>query len=288
MNLNQVTLPCTDVERGVAFYRQLGLTLIVLNLPGYARFECPSGGSTLSLHLTEAPHDPGVVIYFECPNLDATVDRLKAAGVQIEAEAQDQPWLWREAYLRDPDGNQICLFRPQQYRRFPPWRLADAVPAPETALRWSEFTHAEPELAAIGERLLFQFGPGLAFLGSVRGDGGPRMHPVCPVLAAGGLYLFVVPTSPKAADLRRDPRIALHAFPSPHEDEEFYITGRACQIDDATVRASATAAAKHSIRDTDLLFELRLATALHTTWENWATPQTRPHHVVWRALGGRR
>ena len=35
----------------------------------------------------------------------------------------DQPWLWREARLRDPSGNEICLYHAGENRRFPPWRL---------------------------------------------------------------------------------------------------------------------------------------------------------------------
>ena len=50
MNLNQITLPATDVERSVAFYKRLGFTQIVSSLPEYARFECPEGGATFSVH----------------------------------------------------------------------------------------------------------------------------------------------------------------------------------------------------------------------------------------------
>ena len=50
MNLNQVTLPATNVERSADFYRALGFTQIVTNLPSYARFECPVGTATFSLH----------------------------------------------------------------------------------------------------------------------------------------------------------------------------------------------------------------------------------------------
>ena len=34
-----------------------------------------------------------------------------------------------------------------------------------------------------GRRLLYQYGPGLGFLATVRRDGAPRLHPVCPVIA---------------------------------------------------------------------------------------------------------
>jgi hypothetical protein len=33
------------------------------------------------------------------------------------------PYLWREAFLRDPDGNVIVLFSAGENRLNPPWRL---------------------------------------------------------------------------------------------------------------------------------------------------------------------
>jgi catechol 2,3-dioxygenase-like lactoylglutathione lyase family enzyme len=125
MNLNQVTLPSTDVEKSAEFYRRLGFTQIVGKLPTYARFECPgAGGSTFSLHqVGSVAPDSGVIVYFECADLDATCRDLTAKGFSFESPPTDQPWLWREAYLRDPDGNSICLFHAGENRRNPPWRL---------------------------------------------------------------------------------------------------------------------------------------------------------------------
>jgi catechol 2,3-dioxygenase-like lactoylglutathione lyase family enzyme len=128
MNLNQVTLPSNNVERSAEFYRRLGFTQIVSALPRYARFECPDGGSTFSLHAIESMKASQTVIYFECEDLDATYRRLHALGVQFDTEPKDQVWLWREAYLRDPDGNIICLYHAGHTRRFPPWRLSDDSP----------------------------------------------------------------------------------------------------------------------------------------------------------------
>jgi catechol 2,3-dioxygenase-like lactoylglutathione lyase family enzyme len=126
MRLNQVTVAARDLAASIDFYRTLGLNLIVRS-DHYARFECPDGGSTFSLHLD--PHARGVsetTIYFENDELDDAVARLKAAGLQFEADPVDQTWLWREAYLRDPAGNRICLYKAGEIRRFPPWRLNEA------------------------------------------------------------------------------------------------------------------------------------------------------------------
>ena len=124
MNLNQVTVPSTDVARAVEFYKRLGLIQIVESLPKYARFVCPDGDTTFSIHVTEhAAGTPGVVVYFECDDLDERVAQLKQTGIDFESDPVDQPWLWREAYLRDPDGNLICLYFAGEDRLNPPWRL---------------------------------------------------------------------------------------------------------------------------------------------------------------------
>jgi predicted enzyme related to lactoylglutathione lyase len=124
MNLNQVTLPAIDVTRSVEFYKLLGLRLIVNSVPRYARFELPDGDSTLSVErVNQAPTNPGVVIYFECQDLDRVVSELKAVGIVFDTEPTDQPWLWREARLRDPSENSICLFHAGENRRNPPWRV---------------------------------------------------------------------------------------------------------------------------------------------------------------------
>lgn len=124
MNLNQVTVPSTDVARAVEFYKRLGLIQIVESLPKYVRFVCPDGDTTFSIHVADQPAGtPGVVVYFECDDLDERVAQLRQAGISFESDPVDQPWLWREAYLRDPDGNLICLYYAGANRLNPPWRL---------------------------------------------------------------------------------------------------------------------------------------------------------------------
>lgn len=124
MNLNQVTVPSTDLVRSTAFYRLLGLRLIVDSIPRYARFECPDGGSTLSLHRVDSlPGGDGIVLYFECDDLDERVETLKAAGIEFDSGPEDQRWLWREARLRDPDNHAVILYTAGKNRRYPPWRV---------------------------------------------------------------------------------------------------------------------------------------------------------------------
>ena len=127
MNLNQVTVPALDVSRSVAFYKLLGLRLIVDAAPRYARFECPDGLSTFSLHhAASIPNDTGIVVYFECADLDERATSLAAHGLSFDQAPKDESWLWREARLRDPSNNSICLYWAGENRRFPPWRLHSA------------------------------------------------------------------------------------------------------------------------------------------------------------------
>lgn len=124
MKLNQVTIPVKDVEKSILFYSQLGLLLIVQSLPHYARFVCPDGDVTFSLHQTDdLPNGDGVWIYFELQNLDEYVHLLISRGIVFEELPNDKPWLWREARLKDADNNQIILYFAGTYRTNPPWKI---------------------------------------------------------------------------------------------------------------------------------------------------------------------
>ena len=124
MRLNQVTVTVDNIDAAIAFYEALGLKMIVKS-PHYARFACPQGDSTFSVHLGEVATTPTTVVYFENENLDALVKDLQAAGLGFDTEPADQHWLWREARLRDPSGNPICLFQAGENRLNPPWRLLE-------------------------------------------------------------------------------------------------------------------------------------------------------------------
>ena len=125
MNLNQVTVPSIDISQSISFYEKLGLKLIVKSAH-YARFECPDGSSTFSVHHAEnLPIGDGIYVYFECGNLDAHVKSLQQKGVVFDSKPTDQSWLWREARLKDPDGNQIILYHAGENRLNPPWRISD-------------------------------------------------------------------------------------------------------------------------------------------------------------------
>ncbi|MGO9753122.1 MAG: VOC family protein [Solirubrobacteraceae bacterium] len=122
MRLNQVTVAVSDLDRSVAFYGRLGLEQIVAG-DGYARFACPDRDSTFSIEQAPTVSASATTVYFECEDLAARVSALQGDGVVFERGPVDQPWLWREARLRDPDGNRLCLFEAGENRLNPPWRL---------------------------------------------------------------------------------------------------------------------------------------------------------------------
>jgi catechol 2,3-dioxygenase-like lactoylglutathione lyase family enzyme len=124
MNLNQITIYSNKPLASAEFYKRLGLRLIVDSSPRYVRFECPDGESTFSISESETAVASGnIVLYFECENLDEEVERLKSLGLTFSSEPHDEPWLWREARLNDPDGNRICLFSAGENRKNPPWKV---------------------------------------------------------------------------------------------------------------------------------------------------------------------
>jgi hypothetical protein len=143
---------------------------------------------------------------------------------------------------------------------------------------WSEFEEQEPEMAAAGRKLLYQFGVGLGYLATVRRDGGPRIHPFCPILHERGLYGLIGP-SPKQCDLLRDGRCAIHSFPSPERDDELYLACRAQARPDAAlaarVRETMTSTGATSSGD-ERLFEFDLERALLARYKKRGEPDNWP------------
>ena len=85
---------------------------------------CPDGNATFSIHLVEKlPQGDGVYVYFECEHLDTYVDELIAKGIIFNEMPNDKNWLWREARLKDLDGNQLILFYGGENRINPPWKI---------------------------------------------------------------------------------------------------------------------------------------------------------------------
>jgi len=155
-------------------------------------------------------------------------------------------------------------------------------------LSWVEFQRLRPDLAEAGRRLLYQFGVGLAFLGTVRADGGPRLHPICPLVTDDALVGFLQP-SPKRQDLQRDSRYALHSFPAEDNEDAFMVSGRAILVQDPDRRQAVTAQflAERRLETTppdfreQHLFEFHLERCLWTQTSGHG--DWNPRHTIWRA-----
>ena len=122
--LNQITITGTDYGKMVEFYKKLGLTHIVDSPDNqYARFET-GNGTTLSVQCDSAAVvEDTMALYFECDDLDKRVQELTRKGLAFEHGPRAQPWMWREARLRDPAGNTIFLYKAGEHRRYPIWRV---------------------------------------------------------------------------------------------------------------------------------------------------------------------
>ena len=149
---------------------------------------------------------------------------------------------------------------------------------------WNEFETDAPDIAEAGKKLLYQFGAGLAFLATLRKDGAPRLHPICPTVVDGHLYALICPT-PKRGDLKRDGRYALHTFPPEDVDDEFLVMGRAMFIDDNAIaekiRADLVGRGMTSTND-EGPFEFHIESVMHAKYPGghgtWP-----PKYSIWKS-----
>ena len=157
---------------------------------------------------------------------------------------------------------------------------------------WGDLAATRGDIAAAGRRLLYAHGIGLGFLATVRADGGPRVHPICPILTDSGLFGMIIP-GPKLDDLRRDHRYALHGetVPPPNQDDAFYVTGIALEVADpiAWEEIALQTLAERSTTErwpgfeTQVLFEFRVERCLLTLThavDGFPAGHTVWHHTV--------
>jgi len=142
---------------------------------------------------------------------------------------------------------------------------------------WSEFAAVSPDLAEFGRRRLEGR---IAYLATVRVDGSPRLHPVSPFIANGRLFVYMEPASPKAHDLARDRRFALHCAVEDNGGGggEFLITGCGGKVIDQGVRRLAfegAVAAGYKPDNRYVLFELEISAAMSTVYEDGKAKRVR-------------
>jgi len=125
---------------------------------------------------------------------------------------------------------------------------------------WGVFRESAPDLADFGAARLLAVP---AYLATIRNGGAPRVHPVSPVMAGPGLFVFMEPDSPKGHDLRLRRSYAMHSGLSSGEGlaGEFVVFGEAEVVDDRARRAAAEEGASYETLARYVLYELTVTEA---------------------------
>lgn len=125
MSLMQIAQRAADLERATAFYTDLlgQEPAATFDPPGLVFFDLDG----VRLLLDEDA--PSALVYFEVGDLEATVERLRSAGIEVDTEphvifshaddtlgpAGTDEWM---AFVRDSEGNLVGLVeqRPREQR----------------------------------------------------------------------------------------------------------------------------------------------------------------------------
>lgn len=112
--IGQISIVVRDVERAVAYYRDvLGMKFLFRAGPTLAFFDC--GGVRLMLGPASEPRfdHPASIIYYKVEDIGAAFADLKARGAIVEREPQltanmgtYELWI---GFLRDPEDNVLAL-----------------------------------------------------------------------------------------------------------------------------------------------------------------------------------
>ena len=114
--IGQISIAAHDLERAIAFYRDvLGLTFLFQAPPGLAFFEV--GGVRLMLALPEGgerDHHTSV-LYYEVPDIHASAQALQERQVRFESEphlvaklGKSELWI---GFFRDSEGNLLGIMQ---------------------------------------------------------------------------------------------------------------------------------------------------------------------------------
>ena len=112
-NVGQIAINAVDLDRAVAFYRDVLQLPFLFQIPGAAFFMC--GSVRLMLTIASAPEfdHPASIIYYEVDDIQAASATLKAEDVAFEQEPNlvhktDTMELWM-AFFRDTEGNLLAM-----------------------------------------------------------------------------------------------------------------------------------------------------------------------------------
>jgi len=112
--IGQISVPVSDIDRAIAFYRDtLGMRFLFQAPPGLGFFDCAGVRLMLDAPARAQANNYSSVIYYKVPDLDAAFEALTAKGVRFEAKPHliakmPDHELWM-AFFRDPDQNMLAL-----------------------------------------------------------------------------------------------------------------------------------------------------------------------------------
>lgn len=114
--IGQIAVPVSDIDRAIAFYRDiLGMRFLFKAPPGLGFFDCTGVRLLLDAPAKKQDKTYSSIIYNKVADLPAAFSTLSARDVIFEqppelvAKMPDHE-LWR-AFFRDPDGNLLALMR---------------------------------------------------------------------------------------------------------------------------------------------------------------------------------
>ena len=112
--IGQIAVPVSDLERAIAFYRDvLGMHFLFKAPPGLGFFDCGGVRLLLDAPAKSLPGTHASIIYYKVADILEAYETLSARGAVFEgrphliARMPDHE-LWM-AFLRDPDGNLLAL-----------------------------------------------------------------------------------------------------------------------------------------------------------------------------------
>jgi methylmalonyl-CoA/ethylmalonyl-CoA epimerase len=112
--IGQIAVPVSDIDRAIAFYRDiLGMRFLFKAPPGLGFFDCAGVRLLLDAPAKAQSENYSSIIYYKVANLQAAFDTLSARGVAFEQKPQlvakmPDHELWM-AFFRDPDSNLLAL-----------------------------------------------------------------------------------------------------------------------------------------------------------------------------------
>lgn len=116
--INWFEIPVTDFERAVKFYEQVFQASLRREDMGHMQmavfpYQAPQPGGALVKFEHYRPSADGTIVYLHAPQLDAMLQRVKAAGGQCILEPMVLPDdIGTIALIIDSEGNRIGLHQP--------------------------------------------------------------------------------------------------------------------------------------------------------------------------------